>query len=58
VSYTTIAGFFSGPNETGVSDCAISRIGTRMSVAIRRRISCARPAAARSAALSTCASRA
>jgi hypothetical protein len=29
VSYTKIGGFFSAPNEAGVSDCEISRIGTR-----------------------------
>jgi hypothetical protein len=31
VSYTTSGGFFSKPKEAGVSLCAISRIGTRMS---------------------------
>ncbi len=31
VSYTYIGGFFSAPNDAGVSDCWISRIGTRMS---------------------------
>ena len=31
VSYTKIGGFFSAPNEAGVSDCEISRIGTTRS---------------------------